>query len=416
MNQRTRRTLANEEYWDFKYDDLGQITRATKHDSNRTEIPGYRYGFDFDDIGNRIKTELNGRNASYSSNTLNQYESRKVPRFLDILGEANDSATVTVNGDPALRTFLPGGSDYFYQPLAYGSDGLAEYERFRISAEDSDGSGGLLAYDQDSADYLPPAQEAFAYDVDGNLLSDGRWNYSWDSENRLIAMEALAIAYNVGAPRQKLEFQYDSQGRRFSKKVYDWDSASDSYLLTSSSLYIYDGWNLITEFNVQSSTFNVQSSYLWGLDLSLSQQGAGGVGGLLAVIDETGSTYHPAFDGNGNVMGYYAADTGETAAEFEYGPFGELIRATGEKKDDFKFKFSTKYEDAETGLLYYGFRYYNAETGRWLSRDPIEEKGGLNLYGYVGNYPIGRIDYLGLSYVGDLVTLLTDPEEFWIGK
>jgi RHS repeat-associated protein len=115
-------------------------------------------------------------------------------------------------------------------------------------------------------------------------------------------------------------------------------------------------------------------------------------------------------------MGYYAADTGESIAEFEYGPFGELIRATGEKKDDFKFKFSTKYEDAETGLLYYGFRYYNAETGRWLSRDPIEEKGGLNLYGYVGNYPIGRIDYLGLSYVGDLVTLLTDPEEFWIGK
>ncbi len=79
------------------------------------------------------------------------------------------------------------------------------------------------------------------------------------------------------------------------------------------------------------------------------------------------------------------------------GPFGELIRATGSKAEDFNFRFSTKYQDAETGLLYYGFRYYDAETGRWLSRDPIGESGGLNLYGMVGNNPITRWDYLGLA-------------------
>jgi len=108
-------------------------------------------------------------------------------------------------------------------------------------------------------------------------------------------------------------------------------------------------------------------------------------------------TYYPTFDGNGNVMGYYAANTGASVAAFEYGPFGELIRATGEKKDDFNFRFSTKYEDTETGLLYYGYRYYNAETGRWLNRDPIEEQGGLNLYGSVGNDAVNAWDYLGLS-------------------
>jgi RHS repeat-associated protein len=126
-------------------------------------------------------------------------------------------------------------------------------------------------------------------------------------------------------------------------------------------------------------------------------QGAGGVGGLLMVSDAEDLTYYPAFDGNGNVMGYYAANTGETAAEFEYGPFGELIRATGSKKDDFNFRFSTKYEDAETGLLYYGYRYYNAETGRWLNRDPIGESGGLNLYGFVGNNGLNGYDFLGLE-------------------
>ena len=68
--------------------------------------------------------------------------------------------------------------------------------------------------------------------------------------------------------------------------------------------------------------------------------------------DAEGLTYYPTFDGNGNVMGYYAADTGKSVAEIEYGPFGELIRATGDKKDVFSFRFSTKYEDTETGLLY----------------------------------------------------------------
>jgi len=46
-------------------------------------------------------------------------------------------------------------------------------------------------------------------------------------------------------------------------------------------------------------------------------------------------------------------------------------------------------------VLYYGFRYYIPETGRWLSRDPIEERGGLNLYAFVGNIPISSIDLLG---------------------
>jgi len=49
-------------------------------------------------------------------------------------------------------------------------------------------------------------------------------------------------------------------------------------------------------------------------------------------------------------------------------------------------------------VRYYGFRYYNASAGRWLSKDPIGEEGGMNLYGFVGNSPVDRLDYLGLDY------------------
>jgi RHS repeat-associated protein len=78
------------------------------------------------------------------------------------------------------------------------------------------------------------------------------------------------------------------------------------------------------------------------------------------------------------------------------GPFGELVRKTGDLADINPFRFSTKYQDGETDLLYYGYRYYNASTGRWLSRDPIGERGGLNLYEFVGNEPSNGVDPLGL--------------------
>src|SRR6266403_1857079 len=59
------------------------------------------------------------------------------------------------------------------------------------------------------------------------------------------------------------------------------------------------------------------------------------------------------------------------------GPFGELLRATGPMAKVSPFRFSTKYQDDETDLLYYGYRYYNASTGRWISRDPVGESGGV---------------------------------------
>ncbi|HRT58999.1 MAG TPA: RHS repeat-associated core domain-containing protein, partial [Candidatus Paceibacterota bacterium] len=58
---------------------------------------------------------------------------------------------------------------------------------------------------------------------------------------------------------------------------------------------------------------------------------------------------------------------------YRYGPFGELIRATGPMAKANPFRFSTRYQDEETGLVYYGYRYYDPGTGRWVSRDPLGE-------------------------------------------
>jgi RHS repeat-associated protein len=104
-----------------------------------------------------------------------------------------------------------------------------------------------------------------------------------------------------------------------------------------------------------------------------------------------------AHDGNGNVMALVSATDRSILAQYEYGPFGEVIRSTGPMAKTNPFRFSTKYQDDETDLLYYGHRYYNPSTGRWNSRDPVEEEGGSNLYSFISNNPISRLDYLGAS-------------------
>jgi RHS repeat-associated protein len=86
---------------------------------------------------------------------------------------------------------------------------------------------------------------------------------------------------------------------------------------------------------------------------------------------------------------------GKSRTCFE-GPFGELIRATGPMAKANPFRFSTKYQDDETDLLYYGYRYYSASTARWQSRDPKGELAGNNLYQFVVNRPVTHFDYLGL--------------------
>jgi RHS repeat-associated protein len=135
--------------------------------------------------------------------------------------------------------------------------------------------------------------------------------------------------------------------------------------------------------------------YHWGVDLSGNREGAGGVGGLLAITSGNASQL-PLSNGNGNIVGTIDAATGQRTAEYEYGPFGEPLRATGPLANANPFRFSTKYCDEETGLVYYGYRYYDANKGRWLNRDPIEEADSDNLYAFSMNDGINFVDMDGL--------------------
>jgi RHS repeat-associated protein len=112
------------------------------------------------------------------------------------------------------------------------------------------------------------------------------------------------------------------------------------------------------------------------------------------------------------------AGDGTLAANYEYAAFGEPIRATGVLAKNNPFRFSTKYQDDESDLVYYGQRYFNSSTGISLSKDPIKEAGGLNLYKFARNDLIDGFDFIGLlqftTGIATLTldeTLLMSPEE-----
>jgi RHS repeat-associated protein len=130
------------------------------------------------------------------------------------------------------------------------------------------------------------------------------------------------------------------------------------------------------------------------MDKSGTEQGAGGVGGLLAVSVD-GTFFIPCYDHNGNIV-RYVSENGSTAAQYTYDPYGNVIEALGALAEQFPFGFSTKYHDRETGLVSYLMRFYNPPDGRWLNRDPIEEQGGENLYAFCRNNGVSNIDAYGL--------------------
>jgi RHS repeat-associated protein len=390
-NQRTRVNLADGSFWIYEYDSLGQVKSGKRYWSDWTPVAGQQFEYGFDDIGNRTSTKAGGdqvgaalRAASYTNNTLNQITGRDVPAYLNVIGAATATATnVNVNNVMAYRR-----GEYYRVELNPINTSAAVWQSVTNRAVQSGTTNSLTGNA-----FLSKTAEVFGYDLDGNLTNDGRWAYVWDGENRLLSMTSRPSS--PAGSSNALRFAYDWQGRRISKTVSNFSGSAWSKVLDEK--YLSDGWNQLESLNASNSA--VVRAFLWGSDLSGSMQGAGGVGGLLAVNAKGASVTFAVFDGNGNVTALINAADGNTLANYEYGPFGQAIRASGTAAKFNPFRFSTKFQDDETDVLYFGYRYYDPSTGRWPSRDPIAEDGGLNLYGFTSNDPVNTIDPFGRDFV-----------------
>ncbi len=200
--------------------------------------------------------------------------------------------------------------------------------------------------------------------------------------------ERLVVASTTTNYRIRIN---DSTGEYF----YNFDKNGMS--LASRKQFLYDGYKLIHESNkeydyqTQQLSSSKTQTYLWYGESLLATKATS----HLAPVSSQQFFY--LTDANKNVS-YVVATDGTVAASYEYSPFGKVIRediSSQFSSFNFPFKFSSEYHDEETSLVYYNYRYYNPDLGRWLSRDPIGERGGLNLYRMVGNNPIDYWDLLG---------------------
>ncbi|MHB8068859.1 MAG: RHS repeat-associated core domain-containing protein [Desulfobaccales bacterium] len=228
-----------------------------------------------------------------------------------------------------------------------------------------------------------------AYDASGNLTQgytpEGYpFTAGYDSDNHLTS---LSYTDSTGVVNQTV---YSYLGHLLLKK----QNYQDGNLINETR-YVYDGFKLMQERDHRN---NVENEYTWGPGLP------GGIGGLMDLY-QGAVHFSYMYDGKGNVTGLLDPN-GNVAASYQYDPFG-IPRGPANTLSQ-PFQFSTKQYDDKTGLSYYGYRFYVPSPGRWLTRDPLGEAGGINLYGFVGNNPMNFMDPMGL----EVVPVMTRPGGF----
>jgi RHS repeat-associated protein len=231
--------------------------------------------------------------------------------------------------------------------------------------------------------------------VDGKQLVNNWTDHGTTTDSGTIDLIA-GRSYSI-----RMEF-YQNGGGATAKLKWSGPGVSTPTIIPSSALrapnastlFVYSGWSLTAELDGKSAGRTLSKSYLWGVDFSNASGAAGGAGALLAVYQNS-AWYHTAYDAMGNLTGYLDT-SGNVAASYEFNAYGQII-ASGGSATSFAFGFATQYTDHESGLVYYGMRFYQPKHGRFINRDPIEEAGGLNLYSFTGNSPSNRWDVLGLE-------------------
>jgi RHS repeat-associated protein len=370
-----------------------------------------RYRHDYDALGRRSHAIRTGPAFGTESSDIWTYNDRNELT----VSERFDDVTVPLESNPAAGL----DREYDYDPI-----GNRTRHKEGTSADVYYCANELNQYDTlDDASSCPPGSpdDTLSDDVDGNLIGGLRnpagdpLTMEWDAENRLVAVYPTT----PGSGDVKLVITYDYMSRRVRKQAFDWDDVGEEWE-TSASLdrkFVYDSWNVLLEMDGLDSDAIVRK-FTWGPDVSGLMGGAahgsfdsaGGIGGLLAV--STGTTdedYLYMYDANGNVgqLIAWANDYGNASgtawhddrivAAYEYDAYGDVDTASGNYEGDNPFRFSRKWFDDESALGYWGYRYFSARLGRWLTRDPVEETGGDLLYAYVLNDPTNDIDSFGLQ-------------------
>lgn len=230
---------------------------------------------------------------------------------------------------------------------------------------------------------LSDSKSSYSYDFNGNLVQKtvGNTHYTYDALDRLTSV--------TQGSRQTC-YTYDAFNRRLSKVDLEQDPITLNWDQKSSTLYFYQqGQNEIGACDSKGTI----------TELRLLGSGKGAEIGAAIAMELGGRLFAPIHDHNGNVMCLINPRNGHTEETYRYSAFGEeqVFDSFNRKETALNpWRFSSKHVDQESKLIYFGRRYYDPETGRWLTPDPMGESAGPNLYAYVNNNPLTHFDSYGL--------------------
>ena len=234
-------------------------------------------------------------------------------------------------------------------------------------------------------EYTSIGGTAVSYDNAGNLTADHRsgdpsgtaYNYHYDYENRLTAIDTT---FTIGENQITIaiaKFAYDALGRRVEK--------TEEYMSGTTHHYYYDGWRVLRH---ERDTHNIEYVYGNYLDEVCMQIYAGATDNPFYLVHD--HLYSPVaiLDQNGDVY--------ESREYSAYGYTGNNttfceIAFTGQRQDTFA--------DRDLKLMYYKNRYYDTETGRFLTRDPMRYVDSMSLYEYICSAPSKEVDPYGLLII-----------------
>lgn len=329
----------------YSYDILNRLTEI-KHANGATPIAFASYS-DFDNIGNRKNKTTPAGTEQYSYDDIYRLKQAVTPK-----GTENYSYDAVGN-----RTAGPGPKDTKYQYNAGNQQTIG-----RIFGHDYDNNGNRTTNTTPNA-------------------TDKSWVNSWDYENRLIKSEQVK-----GAEKRTVTFNYDPQGRRIQKQL---TTAIKGITKTTTWQYFYDNDNIVLEILTKPDTTTEKTYFTHGA----------GTDEHLA-LERSGQNYFYHADGLGSITAI--TDTAKNVVQtYGYDSFGNLRPSVAFRNS---FTYTGREFDPEAGLYYYRARFYDAQDGRFVSRDPISFAGGdVNLYGYVENNPINWLDPSGLSRYSDMI-------------
>ena len=250
-------------------------------------------------------------------------------------------------------------------------------------------AGNTVAYAYDRAGQLI---QASGKEANGTTRLNEQFGYGYDDENQLITV----IVTNGVSNSTLSKFAYDGFGRHRVRTECVWQNGG--WATNALVRYVHDGMVVLQE---RDGNNLLTVTYTRGRDLSGSLQGAGGIGGLLSRTDQTTPTWSHAYyqaDGNGNVT-CLINEKQAVVARYVHDPFGNVLSLSGPLAEVNLYRFSSKEAHPVSGLVYYGFRFYDPNLQRWLNRDLLAEAGGINLYDFVLNEPMQFVDKYGLDVI-----------------